>query len=572
MKTKPTPIAATILVAAATALAAMQAIPATAQPQPQSQPQPRSQAPQQQAPQLRQRPAHPTRQEMADITAQFEKLSEFYRIMAGNYLDTINYAAIVEKGIVSMLGQLDPHSVYLTADEQQTSSEELGGGFSGIGIEFNTLADTIVVVNTIAGGPAETVGLLPGDRIVTIDGKSAIGINRNEVPKYLRGKKGTRVAVGIFRRRNPGTLDFTITRDDIPINTIDAAYKPDPRTGYIKVNRFGSTTGREFVEAFTSLAGEDGRGIDGLILDLRGNGGGFLPEAIRMSEFFLDAGQRIVSTEGNMYPTQAADATANGRYNRGRLMVLVDEFSASASEIVSGAVQDWDRGVVVGRPTFGKGLVQREFSLDDGSAVRLTIARYLTPTGRAIQRPYQSGHSDEYYLEHYAMMSAADTAKADSLATAGPAFKTLRSGRTVYGAGGIRPDAIIPADTLGYSEYWDKLVRSGSLREFVQSHLDTDRAAIADRYRSVESYLSGFDAAPLLPALAGYAAAHGVERDEAGLKTSAGWIAAQIKALIARQLWETGGYYRVTHATVDETFKQALSMMRHWYPIPHEPG
>ncbi len=233
--------------------------------------------------QVRQRPEHPTSQEVRDMSAQAAKLADFYRIMTTNYLDTMDYGAVVEKGITSMLAELDPHSIYLTAKEQQASNEELGGGFSGIGIEFNTLADTIIVVNTIVGGPAEMVGLLPGDRIVSIDNENAVGIQRNDVPKYLRGPKGTKVDLKIFRRGTSDLLEFTITRDDIPIETVDAAYKPDARTGYIKVNRFGATTGREFREAFEKL-NEDGT-IEGLILDLRGNGGGFLPEAIRMSGF-----------------------------------------------------------------------------------------------------------------------------------------------------------------------------------------------------------------------------------------------------------------------------------------------
>lgn len=520
----------------------------------------------------RQRAEHPTQEELRNMSTQGNKLVEFYRIMAENYLDTMNYAAVVEKGITSMLAELDPHSIYLTAKELQTSNEELGGGFSGIGIEFNTMADTIIVVNTIVGGPAEMVGLLPGDRIVSIDGGNAVGIERNDVPKYLRGPKGTKVELKIFRRSAPGLLEFTIIRDDIPINTVDAAYKPDPRTGYIKVNRFGATTGKEFRDAFAKV-NADGA-IDGLILDLRGNGGGFLPEAIRMGEFFLGAGQRIVSTEGNLYPSQSADARVDGTYHSGRLIVLVDEISASASEIVAGAVQDWDRGVIVGRPTFGKGLVQREFKLSDESAVRLTIAKYLTPTGRAIQRPYEPGKSDEYYLEHIAMMSAAadKDPPADSAARKAPAYSTLRSGRTVYGAGGIRPDVITPADTTGYSPYWSALIRTGRLREFVQSHLDDNRAAIIRRFRDVESYVDRFDAESLIPALADYAAAGGIERDEAGIEKSKLWITAQIKALIAQQLWETEGYYRVTHTTIDDTFRRAHEMMMRWYRTDYPSG
>ncbi|MDR1671651.1 MAG: PDZ domain-containing protein [Alistipes sp.] len=512
---------------------------------------------------------HPTAQEVRDMSTQAVKLSDFYRIMASYYLDTMNYEAIVEKGITSMLAELDPHSVYLTAKELQTSNEELGGGFSGIGIEFNTLNDTIIVVNTIGGGPAEKVGLLPNDRIIIIDNENVVGMSRSDVPKHLRGPKGTKVDLGVFRRGVANTLNFTIIRDDIPINTVDAAYRVDPQTGYIKVNRFGSTTGREFSDAFTGL----GDGIDGLILDLRGNGGGFLPEAIRMCEFFLDRGQRIVSTEGNMSPTRTIDAQADGRFNRGRLIVLVDEFSASASEIVAGAIQDWDRGIVVGNTTFGKGLVQREFPLEDGSAVRLTIAKYLTPTGRAIQRPYERGHAEDYYRdlatrsnsERYA---AATVTPVDTLARQ---YRTLRSGRAVYGGGGIRPDLILPADTSGYSSYWASLVRSGRLREFVQSHLDSNRAKLTVNYRSVERYISDFDADTLIEPLVAYAALHGIERDEAGLATSRQWLASQLKALIAQQLWDTPGYYRVAHATFDRTFLKAHSMMTRWRALSTTP-
>ncbi len=530
------------------------------------------------------------------MSKQYDKLSGFYRIMAGNYLDTMNYEAVVEKGIESMLAQLDPHSVYLTAKELQTSNEELGGGFSGIGIEFNTLNDTIVVVNTIVGGPAEGVGMLPNDRIISIDNRSAVGMKREDVPKYLRGLKGTKVSVTVFRRGTSDSLDFTITRDDIPVNTVDAAYKPDPRTGYIKVSRFGSTTGLDFQKAFTEL----GEGVDGLILDLRGNGGGFLPEAIRMSEFFLNRGQRIVSTEGNMYPTRTVDAQSDGRFNRGRLIVLVDELSASASEIVAGAVQDWDRGIVVGRSTFGKGLVQREFPLSDGSAVRLTVAKYLTPTGRAIQRPYERGNSEAYYLEHFSMMTDADAlAASDSVAMKGPEFHTMRSGRVVYGGGGIRPDVVIredtttirpvvtppvadsavvssgiviPAHTVDRTPYLTKLVRGEHIRNFVQSYLDDNRAHLAALYPDIDSYIAGFDADELLPAMVDYAAGRGVEPDEQELDTFRHRLSAQIKILIARQLWDTAGYYRVNHATLDETFRRAHAMMLRWYSTPWTAG
>ncbi len=499
---------------------------------------------------------HPTQQELLEMVSQQQKLNEFYRILGGNYLDTINYSAVVEKGIVSMLAELDPHSVYMTAAELKASREDLGGSFSGIGVEFNVLNDTIIVVNTIAGGPAERVGVMPNDRIVTIDGKSSIGMKRTDVPKYLRGPRGTKVDISVYRRGAEGPLDFTITRDNIPVNTVDAAYKVDGSTGYIKVNRFGATTGSEFAEAFAKF-GE----VDGLIVDLRGNGGGYLPEAIRMSEFFLDKGDLIVSTEGNMYPTQTYSAARTGQYNKGRLIVLVDESSASASEIVAGAVQDWDRGVIVGRPTFGKGLVQREFGLEDGSALRITISKYLTPTGRAIQRPYERGHKEEYYEDYVRRYNGLAQ---DTLDTTGPEYHTLKTGRPVYGGGGIYPDVYVASDTTGYSAYWAKLVRSGQLHEFIQTYLDTNRARLAAEYPSFDDYLDGFDGASLIPQLADFAAARGTERDEEGLATSRSWLSTQLKALIAQRLWDTTAYYRVTHGEIDEVFKEAYGMMLRW--------
>jgi carboxyl-terminal processing protease len=319
---------------------------------------------------------HPTAREVRDMTAARAKLDEFYQILTDNYLDTIGYGRLVDKGIVSMLAELDPHSVYLTAAEMREASQSFSGSFSGIGVEFNVLRDTITVVNTIPGGPAEIVGVMPNDRIVGIDGRNAVGMKRVDVPDYLRGERGSKVGITVFRRGVPEKLRFTITRGDIPLHTVDAAYKVDDRTGYIKVNRFASNTMSEFSEAFSDFGT-----IDGLILDLRGNGGGLLPQALYMSEFFLNRGDVIVSTEGNLDPTRVMKATRKGPYNKGRLIVLIDENSASGSEIVAGAVKDWDRGVLIGRPTFGKGLVQRQFNMNDGSGLRITIARYLTPSG-----------------------------------------------------------------------------------------------------------------------------------------------------------------------------------------------
>jgi len=294
-----------------------------------------------------------------------------------------------------MLEELDPHSAYIGAEEMKGVQESFDGEFSGIGVEFNVLRDTEIVVNTIAGGPAERVGVRANDRIVRIDTLDAVGMSRTDVPKHLRGKTGTKVGIDVVRHGTPGQLHFVIVRDKIPLNTVDASYLAGEGIGYIKVNRFGRTTMDEFTEAYRKL----GR-PEGLILDLRGNGGGLLEQAIGMAGFFLPRGAVIVSTEGRAVPASSFRAQTNGEDLKGRLVVLIDESSASASEIVAGAVQDWDRGVVVGRPSFGKGLVQRQIGLSDGSAVRITVARYHTPSGRVIQRPYEKGKRREYYLDH----------------------------------------------------------------------------------------------------------------------------------------------------------------------------
>jgi carboxyl-terminal processing protease len=502
---------------------------------------------------------HPTRQEVRDMAAARAKLDEFYDILTNSYLDTIGYARLVNKGIVSMLAELDPHSVYLTAEEMRQAEQSFGGSFSGIGVEFNVLRDTIIVINTIKGGPAESVGVMPNDRIVSIDGRNAVGMERGDVPNYLRGERGTKVTIGVFRRGTPEILNFTITRGDIPLHTIDAAYKIDDRTGYIKVNRFAGNTMSEFAEAFLGFGK-----IDGLILDLRGNGGGLLGQALAMSEFFLDKGNVIVSTEGNLEPTRVMRAMRNGLYNTGRLIILIDEASASASEIVSGAVKDWDRGILVGRPTFGKGLVQRQFDMTDGSGLRITIARYLTPTGRAIQRPYEAGHKDDYYAEHYKRYGSLP----DSVDTSGRVYYTLKSHRPVYASGGIRPDIAVPIDTLGYSDYWAKLLRMGMIHEYVQNYLDENRPALAREYPTFEKYEADQQMSDaLVEGLTTYATSKGIPVDEQGLATSRDWLCIQLKGLVAERLWGPTEYYRIVNPTHDDVFKTAWAVMQKWYDL-----
>ena len=326
---------------------------------------------------------------------QLRKLMQVYRYLDGLYVDEVEMGPLVESAIEGMLEELDPHSAYIGAEDMKGVQESFDGEFSGIGIEFNVLRDTVIVVNTIVGGPAERVGVMPNDRIVRIDTLDAVGFKQTDVPKHLRGKTGTRVEIDVVRHGEPAPLHFVIVRDKIPLNTVDAAYMAADGVGYIKVNRFGRTTMSEFREAFDKL----GR-PESLILDLRGNGGGLLEQAVEMAGFFLPRGALVVSTEGRAVPPMSLRNPHDGEAPDGPLAVLIDENSASASEIVAGAVQDWDRGVVVGRPSFGKGLVQRQIGLGDGSAVRITVARYHTPSGRVIQRPYEKGKRREYYLDH----------------------------------------------------------------------------------------------------------------------------------------------------------------------------
>ncbi|MDR0907736.1 MAG: PDZ domain-containing protein [Rikenellaceae bacterium] len=506
---------------------------------------------------------HPTRQEVRDMTAARAKLDEFYTILTDSYLDTIGYGRLVDKGIVSMLAELDPHSVYLTADEMTAAEQSFSGSFSGIGVEFSVLNDTITVVNTIPGGPAESVGVMPNDRIIEIDGQNAVGMSRGDVPSLLRGERGTKVSITVFRRGATDQLSFTITRGDIPLHTVDAAYKVDDRTGYIKVNRFAGNTMSEFAEAFFGFGK-----IDGLILDLRGNGGGLLGQALAMSEFFLEKGNVIVSTEGNLDPTRVMKATRNGLYNKGRLIVLIDENSASGSEIVASAVKDWDRGILIGRPTFGKGLVQRQFDMTDGSGLRITVARYLTPSGRAIQRPYEAGHKDDYYAEHYKRYGALP----DSADTSGQIYHTLRTHRAVYGGGGIRPDIAVAVDTLGYSDYWANLLRAGMIHEFVQNYLDANRPALVQKYPTFEKYEADTAlSTALVEGLTAYAASHGIPVDEAGLTTSREWLCIQLKGLVAERLWSPTEYYRIVNPSYDEVFKTAWTVMQRWYNLDPPP-
>ncbi len=495
----------------------------------------------------------PGQQAARNAQTQAQKLSQFYRILAGNYVDTVNYEAVVEDGIKEMLSQLDPHSTYLTAEEMEQARQSFDGSFSGIGVEFNIKDDTIIVVNTVPGGPAETVGVRAGDRIVGVDGRSAVGVGRSDVPGLLRGPKGSRVEIDVVRRGAGRRLGFVIVRGDIPISTIDAAYLAAPGVGYIKVNRFAGNTVSEFVHSFNDI----GR-PQALILDLRGNGGGLLDQAIGLSEFFLKKGEQIVSTEGNLVAPTVAYARRDGEFD-GRLVILMDEVSASGSEIVAGAMQDWDRALIVGRPSFGKGLVQRQFVLLDGSAVRLTIARYHTPTGRVIQRPFENGKKDEYYRA-YARRFAV---RHDSIEDGAPEFKTLYSSRRVYGGGGIYPDIYVERDTAAYTPWLSGVVMSGTLNDFVIGYMDSSRNRLKRMYPDYGSFEKGFSVDDaMLGDIADLARKNGVEYDESQIAVSAPLLRTQVKSLLAQKLWGTNEYYRTLNGSgMDSVYNVALRVV-----------
>lgn len=499
----------------------------------------------------------PLRAQRAADATQIQKLIAVYRKLADLYVDDVDMASLTEEAIRSMLEKLDPHSAYIDAEEMRSVTANFDGGFSGIGIEFSILRDTIHVVNTIAGGPAEQAGMRPNDRIVRIDRVDAVGFRTTDVPKHLRGKTGTRVELDVVRPGTAQNLHFAIVRDKIPLNTIDAAYRPTDGIGYIKINRFGRTTLSEFQDAYAKL--ERPRA---LILDLRGNSGGLLEQAIGIAGFFLPQGTAIVSTEGRAVPSMTFRAERDGEATDCRLVVLIDESSASASEIVAGAIQDWDKGIVVGRPSFGKGLVQRQIELGDGSAVRITVARYHTPSGRVIQRPYEKGKRREYYLEH---LRRYDDAVRDSLDAEAPAYRTLRTGRTVYGGGGIRPDVLIANDTTGFTNYHAELVRRGVLNEYVLTFLDHERKRLEKAYPTFETFDRNFAITDdQLDALATSGDRHEVKRDSEAMDRSAPLLRIQLKALIAQRLFGTEYYYRVISRSHDEAFRKAVELLENW--------
>jgi carboxyl-terminal processing protease len=493
-------------------------------------------------------------------TGQFNKINDVVNYISQEYVDTVNQKKLVENTIEGMLHQLDPHSAYIPAEDLQAMNEPLEGNFDGIGIEFHVQQDTIMVVTAVSGGPSEELGIRSGDRIVKVDGKNVAGIKitNTQVTQMLRGPSGTKVKVGIYRRGNPELVDYTITRGKIPVISVDVGYMLDAKTGYIKVSHFAERTYEEYLDAFTNLKDQ---GMESLILDLRGNPGGYLKTAIQIADEFLPDGKLIVYTQGHARPKEAFNSTSRGFFERGKLIVLIDEGSASASEIVSGAVQDWDRATVVGRRSFGKGLVQEQSNFPDGSAIRLTIARYYTPTGRSIQKPYSAGY-DEYENELHERFKKGELNSSDSVHFSDSLKFTTPGGRTVYGGGGIMPDVFVPLDTEGISGFYNEANGKGLIVQFAYDHLDVHRKQIVARYPDFESFKNNFsildkDYAEFVT----YALKNGVKKDEKGISYSSSLIRIQLKALIARQIWKNKGFYPIIHE-LDFTLRRAEELMK----------
>ena len=459
-----------------------------------------------------------------------------------------------------MLKELDPHSQFIPKEEVERVNEPLEGSFEGVGISFQMYEDTLLVVQTIAGCPAEKVGVMPGDRIIYIDGELIAGVKamNSDIMKRLRGPKGTEVEVKILRGGNPELLLFKIIRDKIPVHSVDASYMIGRDIGYIKINNFGATTIEEYLSAFHALQKQ---GMKHLILSLQGNGGGYLNAAVQLADEFLGRGQLIVYTEGLNQPKNSASATALGGFESGRLVVLVDEYSASASEIVSGAIQDWDRGIVVGRRTFGKGLVQRQLPLLDGSVMRLTTARYYTPTGRSIQKPYKNG--EDYQKDIMNRFESGELLHADSIHLPDSLqYKTLRLGRTVYGGGGIMPDIFVPIDTTRYTAYHRSLVSRGVVNKATIQYVNKNRDELKSKYPTFEKFRNEFQPSDeFLTLLKDIADKENIEYDEESYRKSETLIRLQLKALIARDLWEVNQYYQIIDQE-NESLQKAIQILQ----------
>ena len=492
------------------------------------------------------------------------KLQIAEAMIKNNYVDSVNESKLVEDGIRGMLEKLDPHSTYTTAKETKALTEPLEGSFEGIGVQFNIVQDTLLVIQTITNGPSEKVGILPGDRIVSVNDTAIAGVkmDRNEVVRRLRGPKGTQVRLGIVRRGIPGKLVFIVTRDKIPVKTIDAVYMIRPNVGYIRIGSFGATTYQEFMEGVARLKKQ---GMQDLVLDLQDNGGGYLMAAVGVANEFLKRNDLVVYTQGRASKRDEFRANGNGRLLDGKVVVLVNEFSASAAEIVTGAIQDQDRGSVVGRRTFGKGLVQRPIPFRDGSMIRLTIAHYYTPSGRCIQKPYQKGDIESYERELDNRYKRGELYSADSIHFADSLnYQTLRQHRTVYGGGGIMPDYFVPLDTLQFTRFHRMLNAKSIIINANLRYVDNNRKTLKNRYKTFDDFNTRFTVPQSqIDAILKEGEVQQIKpKDQAELKRTLPLLRIQLKALVARDLWDMDEYFQIMNET-NHVVRKALEVLSH---------
>ena len=478
------------------------------------------------------------------------------------YVDSVDEQKLVEDAIRGMLDKLDPHSSYMTPKEVKSANEPLNGNFEGIGVQFNMVEDTLMVIQPVTNGPSEKVGIIAGDRIVSVNDTAIAGVkmSKEEIMKRLRGPKGTKVNLGVVRQGIKDRLHFLVTRDKIPVKSVDATYMIRPGIGYIRIGNFGATTYQEFMESLQRLKSE---GMQDLILDLQENGGGYLRAAVDIANEFLQRGDLIVYTEGLKVPRTDYTADGNGIFQEGRVVVLVDGYTASAAEIVTGAIQDQDRGTVVGRRTFGKGLVQRPVDLPDGSMIRLTIAHYYTPSGRCIQKPYKKGDAKDYAMDMLNRLKSGELTNADSIHFADSLkFETLRQHRTVYGGGGIMPDVFVPLDTTLYTKFHRELAAKSIIIQQNLRYVDNHRKELKERWASFAEFKQSFEVPQsLVDAILAEGEKQQIKpKDEAEKEKTIPYLKLQLKALIARDLWDMSEYFSVFNEN-SEIVKKALEQL-----------
>lgn len=501
-----------------------------------------------------------SKQKSVDPKATTMKFNTLMQLLNYYYVEDVDQPKLTDEAIIAVLNELDPHSVYISKDEVEKTNEPLVGNFDGVGIQFQIYKDTILVISPVPGGPSDKLGIQAGDKIIKINNEDAFGkkATNQYVLDHLRGPRGTKVDVAIYRKGRKDLIDYTITRDKIPLNSIDASYMVTDNIGYIKLSRFAATSADEFIDAANQLKKQ---GMKNLVFDLRGNSGGYLNIAFDLADQFLPGGKLVVYTKGIHSPKQDFIATSSGIFETGKLVVLIDEGSASASEIVSGAVQDWDRGLIIGRRSFGKGLVQRPYMLPDSSMVRITTARYYTPSGRCIQKSYADG--DEAYGEDlYKRLKHGELYHADSIKFPDSLKYFTQNKRVVYGGGGIMPDYFIPLDTAFASRYYTDIFRKGLLNDFTLQYIESRRKDLLKAYPDINAFKKGFtNDQELLDEFVAYAASKDVPRVDKDLEASGMQIKTVLKALIARNLFNLNAYFEMV-GTTDDDLNKAIEVIK----------